>query len=31
MTIKMKVKANKSFSVVIFMENMYILESKKEN
>jgi len=31
MAIKMKVKANKNFSVVIFTENMYILESKTEN
>ena len=28
MAIKMKVKTNKHTSVVIFMKNMYILESK---
>jgi len=31
MAIKMKVKANKNFSFVVFIENMYILESKTEN
>jgi len=31
MAIEMKVKANKNFSVVIFIENMYFLESKTEN
>jgi hypothetical protein len=31
MAIKMKVKANKKFSFVVFIENMYILESKTEN
>jgi len=28
MAIKMKENTNKNFSVVIFVENMYILESK---
>jgi hypothetical protein len=30
MAIKMKVKANKNFSVVIFIENMYVLENKQK-
>ena len=31
MAIKMKVKTNKIFSFVIFIENMYTLESRKKN